>query len=211
MKKYIAAAALVLGTLVCNCTAFANMDIVYNTEYAENVESELVWNDLSAVKTAEPDKCSFTINLKYNFNSEKDFVLYMKEGDGAENEIAVVKLYPNRDSVSYTYKFPHMNYGNYYLKIRAAIDVKTLGEWDETLSVMRMYTPQFLDQFSTSGVCGHVGRNDNWSIDGIKELFLSAGIKNNRAGHTWYNVEGKNIPGIFQKGDVEKNDTTSLW
>jgi hypothetical protein len=207
MKKFIAAAVMLLIAAAVNCTAFANMDIVYNTKYSENIDNELVWNDLSAVKTAEPDKCSFTVNIDYELNTEKDYVLYMKNGDEPEAEIAVIKLYPNQNHETYTYKFPHMNYGNYNLQIRAAVGGETLGEWTETLSVMKMYTPQFLDQYSTSGVCGHVGRNENWSIDGIEELFLSAGIKNNRAGHTWYNVEGKNVPGIFQKSDVEKNDS----
>lgn len=207
MKKYIAAAVTLLVAAVLACPAFANMDIVYNTKYSESIKSELVWNDLSAVKTADPDKCSFTINVEFETNTHKDYVLYMQNGDAPETEIAVMELYPNQKKKSYTYKFPHMKYGNYYLKIRAAVDGETLGEWDETLSVMRMYTPQFLDMYATSGVCGHVGRNENWSIDGIEELFMSAGIKNNRAGHTWYNVEGTNVPGIFQKSDVEKNDS----
>ena len=152
-------------------------DLYFDPDPQESQTSLFSWCDKSDTNTMSPENCTFYIYLKDGFDNAS--AKFRIDG-GAE--------YIQELAGEYTYiNIPDIVMGNHTIDIKVEQADGETTSYTSDFTVMRKYTPQFMDEFNNRGVVTHYAHDTMLDIDA--DFMAAAGIKTIREGIKWSVIE----------------------
>ena len=152
------------------------VEIEVSKDPAEPVEDiAFSWMKLSEIGTVYPDNCEFYV-----------FVREPQDGDTVTYAIDGVKYDNVTVENKFTYVTPEIKNGKHEISVSVVNGNEVKYSYSESFTVMKKYTPQFMEEFNVRGVAAHMPRINVTELE--TDLLNFAGISNIRDDIKWSRI-----------------------